>query len=199
MKAIDLYAGLGVYTLALREAGIEVVAAAESEPWRAAAYREHFPGVPLHDDAYACLEAHPGVDLWCACVGVAALRDLVARPDLPPWLWLESVREPFDAIRDALTAKGYTLTGWDACGRRHLVAGPKAIEVPTDWEAIRLQHPDVDVRHRVPFEVQEAKLDLPAGWTAVAGATDRQRQGALGSASHAGMLRCVARLIAAAG
>lgn len=202
MRALDLFSGLGCSTLAMREAGVEVVAAAERDPWRVRAYEEHHgEHVPLiYADVNDCIEAHPGVDLWAACVAVAALETLVDGHDthLPTWLWLESVREPFASLQAVCSRHYPSVVCWDACGRRHLVAGPREIDLSftAEYAGLRLQHPELDLRRGVSFEVQEERLGLPAGWTAAAGATAQQRRGALASASHAGMLRAVARRIA---
>lgn len=202
MKALDLFCGTGCYTLALREAGIEVVAATERDDWRRGVYREHFGdgswnhGPQLSVDVDNCIACHGDqADLWTACVGVAELVRLVGRASLPRWLWLESVREPFDAVQDALRESHPGQALFDAAGRRHLVAGPVALDMRIPDGIGGLQHPDRDKRLGLSWEAQEAALGLPAGWTAVNGATDRQRHQAIASASNLAVLRVVARAI----
>lgn len=194
MKALDLYAGLGAFSLALREAGLEIAAAAERDPWRAAAYREHFPGVPCYVEADDAIRAHPEAELWTACAGVAELARLVGS-HTPRWLWLESVREPFGAITEVVSRRYPAHSVFDACGRRHLVAGPVVRHISLPAELPGLQHPDRDKRQGKTWEQQEAALGLPEGWTAAAGATPQQRHGAIASASNMAVLRAVARAI----
>lgn len=195
MRALDLYCGLGAYTRAMLDAGVVVVSAAECDEWRRYGYAEHFgywPAVDVSD----CIAANPGMDLWTACVGVKTLEKLVTEaPHLPRWLWAESVREPFKALVKACSERFANVTTWDACGRRFLVAGPTMFvpDIPAEHAQGKLQHPDRDTRQGLTLEEQEAALGLPEGWTAVAGATDRLRRGAIASSSHLGHLRHVAR------
>ena len=50
MRCAVLFAGIGGFELAARECGIETAWAAEWDEWKAARYRERFPGVPLYGD-----------------------------------------------------------------------------------------------------------------------------------------------------
>lgn len=211
MRALDLYAGIGAYTLAMREAGIEVVGAAERDVWRQAVYMQHHgaSGVWMFGDVAKALcespynatwPSNPNVDLWTACVGVAELERLIrehCNPG-PAWLLLESVREPFAGVQAALAERRYHFQQWDACGRRFVMAGPRtlSLQVPDEYLGAKLQHPDVDCRKGVSLEDQEAALGLPRGYTDCRGATEQQRRGALASTSHVGHLTHVLRRIA---
>lgn len=52
LKHIDLFAGIGGFSLALERmcGGFKTVAAVEIDPYAAAVYRKNFPDVPIHHD-----------------------------------------------------------------------------------------------------------------------------------------------------
>lgn len=50
MKSLDLFAGIGGWSLAAEAAGIETVAACEIDAWKRAQFALHFPGVRLYRD-----------------------------------------------------------------------------------------------------------------------------------------------------
>jgi site-specific DNA-cytosine methylase len=50
MIALDLFSGIGGWTLGLEAAGIATVAACEIDPWRRSVYARRFPVVRLYDD-----------------------------------------------------------------------------------------------------------------------------------------------------
>jgi DNA (cytosine-5)-methyltransferase 1 len=50
MKVLDLFAGIGGFTLALERAGFETVAFCEIEPYAKKVLAKNWPGVPIYDD-----------------------------------------------------------------------------------------------------------------------------------------------------
>ena len=50
MKVLDLFSGIGGFSLGLHRAGMETVAFCEIEPYPQAVLRKNFPGVPIYDD-----------------------------------------------------------------------------------------------------------------------------------------------------
>ncbi len=47
---VDLFAGIGGFSLAARWSGFRTVLAVEKDPYCQSVYKKHFPGVPLHSD-----------------------------------------------------------------------------------------------------------------------------------------------------
>jgi len=50
MKVLDLFAGIGGFTLGLERAGFETVAFCEIEPYAQKVLKKNWPGVPIYDD-----------------------------------------------------------------------------------------------------------------------------------------------------
>ena len=50
MKVLDLFAGIGGFTLGLERAGFETVAFCEIDPYAQKVLRKNWPGVPIYDD-----------------------------------------------------------------------------------------------------------------------------------------------------
>jgi DNA (cytosine-5)-methyltransferase 1 len=50
MKVLDLFSGIGGFSLGLEAAGMETVAFCEKEPFCKAVLKKHWPDVPCHDD-----------------------------------------------------------------------------------------------------------------------------------------------------
>ena len=50
MKVLDLFAGIGGFTLGLERAGFETVAFCEIEPYAQKVLKKHWPEVPIYDD-----------------------------------------------------------------------------------------------------------------------------------------------------
>ena len=50
MRVLDLFSGVGGFSLGLEAAGMETVAFCEREPFCQAVLRKHWPDVPIHDD-----------------------------------------------------------------------------------------------------------------------------------------------------
>lgn len=50
LKVLDLFSGIGGFSLGLERAGMETVAFCEIEPYPQAVLRKNFPGVPIYED-----------------------------------------------------------------------------------------------------------------------------------------------------
>lgn len=50
LNALDLFSGIGGWSLAAHRKGIRTVAACEIDDWKRAQYAAHFPGVKLYRD-----------------------------------------------------------------------------------------------------------------------------------------------------
>jgi DNA (cytosine-5)-methyltransferase 1 len=50
MKVLDLFAGIGGFTLGLERAGFETAAFCEIDPYAQKVLKKHWPGVPIYDD-----------------------------------------------------------------------------------------------------------------------------------------------------
>lgn len=50
MKVLDLFSGIGGFSLGLERAGMTTVAFCEIEPYAQAVLRKHWPGVPIYED-----------------------------------------------------------------------------------------------------------------------------------------------------
>lgn len=50
MKVLDLFSGIGGFSLGLERAGMETVAFCENEPHARAILKKHWPDVPIHED-----------------------------------------------------------------------------------------------------------------------------------------------------
>ena len=67
MKVLDLFSGIGGFSLGLERAGMETVAFCEFEPHAQKILNKHWPDVPIHDDVRT-LDAKPyrgSIDVVC--------------------------------------------------------------------------------------------------------------------------------------
>lgn len=103
MRVLDLFSGIGGFSIGLERAGMTTVGFCEIDPFCRAVLAKHWPGVPCHDDirnfdATDFVRQHGPVDVVCGgppCqpASIAGLR----RGDRDErWLWGEAIR----VIRD---------------------------------------------------------------------------------------------------
>ena len=64
MRVLDLFSGIGGFSLGLERAGMETVAFCEIDPYCRAVLNKHWPHVPCYDDVRV-LPAIGGIDLIC--------------------------------------------------------------------------------------------------------------------------------------
>ena len=64
MNVLDLFSGIGGFSLGLEWAGMTTKAFCEIDPFCQSVLRRHWPGVPIHDDIRT-LPAIGGIDLIC--------------------------------------------------------------------------------------------------------------------------------------
>lgn len=136
MRVLDLFSGIGGFSLGLERAGMKTVAFCEIDPFCQKVLRKHWPEVPIYNDVRAITkEYHGTVDLICGgypCqpFSVAgkqkghedkrhlwpAMRDCIHHYR-PTWVICENVyghiRKGLDAVLSDLENLGYTV--WVAC------------------------------------------------------------------------------------
>jgi DNA (cytosine-5)-methyltransferase 1 len=67
LRVLDLFSGIGGFSLGLERAGMQTVAFCEIEPYCRAVLAKHWPGVPIHGDIRRLRGAGVGpVDVICA-------------------------------------------------------------------------------------------------------------------------------------
>ena len=64
MKVLDLFSGIGGFSLGLERAGMETVAFCEIDPFCQKVLKKHWPNVPIYDDVRS-LDYDGPVDLIC--------------------------------------------------------------------------------------------------------------------------------------
>jgi DNA (cytosine-5)-methyltransferase 1 len=66
LKVLDLFSGIGGFSLGLERAGMQTIAFCEIEPYCRAVLRKHWPNVPIFEDVRTLTSADvPGVDVIC--------------------------------------------------------------------------------------------------------------------------------------
>lgn len=138
MKVADVFAGIGGFSLAFQRAGATIRWQCESDPYRQAVLREHFPGTTLYPDVNKIPKDAERVDVLCAgvpCEGFSLagrrqgfedersalfypLAEVVGRIR-PEWVLIENVPgllssgggEDFASILRELACFGYGV-GW---------------------------------------------------------------------------------------
>ena len=64
MKVLDLFSGIGGFSLGLEWAGMETIAFVEKEPYCQKILKQHWPDVPIYEDVYdRAIESIRGVDV----------------------------------------------------------------------------------------------------------------------------------------
>jgi DNA (cytosine-5)-methyltransferase 1 len=96
MNVLDLFSGIGGFSLGLERAGMRTVAFCEIEPFCRAVLRKHWPGVPIHDDIRSLNGAAIGtVDIICGgfpCQDISAAGPRVGIDGERSGLWSEYAR-----------------------------------------------------------------------------------------------------------
>jgi DNA (cytosine-5)-methyltransferase 1 len=133
MKVVDLFSGIGGFSLGLERAGMETIAFCEIEPYCQKVLKRHWPDVPLYDDVRKLdgKQFFNEVDLICGgypCQPFSAAgkrrgehdeRHLwpemfrLIREACPPWIVAENVRGHislgFDTVASQLEGAGFTV------------------------------------------------------------------------------------------
>jgi DNA (cytosine-5)-methyltransferase 1 len=132
VKVLDLFSGIGGFTLGLERAGMKTIGFCETDPYCRAVLRQHWPGVPIYKDVKE-LPNVPGVDLICggfpcqpfssAARGRNNAADLwpdmfrAVRTIHPNWVIAENVPgigpEGVERVRDDLESAGYQVWPMD--------------------------------------------------------------------------------------
>ena len=129
MNVLDLFSGIGGFSLGLERAGFRTVQFVELDPYCRAVLRKHWPNVPQHDDIRTFRPSR-SYDLVCGgfpCQDISAagrgaglsgsrsslwweMHRVIAEA-LPPWVVIENVpmlrRRGLDEVLRALMALGY--------------------------------------------------------------------------------------------
>jgi DNA (cytosine-5)-methyltransferase 1 len=100
MKVLDLFSGIGGFSLGLERAGFTTAAFCEIEPYCQAVLRKHWPDVPIYDDirsltATALRRDGIVVDVICGgfpCQGISAAGLRAGLQDDRSGLWSEYAR-----------------------------------------------------------------------------------------------------------
>jgi len=133
MKVLDLFSGIGGFSLGLEAAGFETIAFCEREPFCQAVLKKHWPDVPCHDDVTTLdgKQFHGTADIVCGgypCqpFSVAGKRQAEADerhlwPEMlriiqgvrPRWVIAENVAGHielgFDEVAASLESEGFTV------------------------------------------------------------------------------------------
>ena len=95
MRVLDLFSGIGGFSLGLERAGMRTVQFVELDPFCRAVLAQHWPDVPCHDDVRT-LQAGPGsADVITAgfpCQNVSILGDRAGLAGESSGLWSEVAR-----------------------------------------------------------------------------------------------------------
>lgn len=133
MNVLDLFSGIGGFSLGLERAGMRTVAFCELDPYCRKVLTTHWPGVPIHDDIRQLdgTRYTGAVDLVCGgypCQGesnagkklgsedhrwLAPEMCRVIRESRPSWVICENVRghvrRGFDSVAAQLEVDGFTV------------------------------------------------------------------------------------------
>ena len=100
MRVLDLFSGIGGFSLGLERAGMRTVAFCEIDPYCRAVLRKHWPGVPIYDDvrsltADALARDGIAVDLICGgfpCQDISIAGKRAGLEGARSGLWSEYAR-----------------------------------------------------------------------------------------------------------
>jgi DNA (cytosine-5)-methyltransferase 1 len=99
-RVLDLFSGIGGFSLGLERAGMQTVAFCEIEPFCRRVLAKHWPGVPIYDDVRTLTAARLaadgiGVDVICGgfpCQDVSSAGDKAGIAGIRSGLWAEYAR-----------------------------------------------------------------------------------------------------------
>lgn len=91
LKVLDLFSGIGGFSLGLERAGMETVAFCEIEPFCQQVLKKHWPDVPIHTDIKA-LGYVPSIDVICGGFPCQAHSHAARGRNNAPDLWPEMLR-----------------------------------------------------------------------------------------------------------
>ncbi len=171
MRVVEWFAGIGGGRLALEAAGHEVVGACEWDLDKRDLYASRFGAPAWFPRECVHAEPAPEADLWVASASPRLLAALMARPDLPPLVWLQTAAQPVDGVRAG--APHYRVS-FTTRGRTHLLMSSSPLRLEGWPEDDRPVHrPDAE---RLPgrgtglvypnVEDAEEAQGFPRGWTA---------------------------------
>ena len=96
LKVLDLFSGIGGFSLGLERAGMRTVAFCEIDPYCRGVLRKHWPTVPIFDDVRTLAAADvPGVDVICGgfpCQDISSAGKGEGLAGLRSGLWKEYLR-----------------------------------------------------------------------------------------------------------
>jgi DNA (cytosine-5)-methyltransferase 1 len=129
LRVLDLFSGIGGFSLGFERAGMQTVGFCEIDPYARAVLAKHWPGVPCHDDVKT-LDIRSGIDVVCGgfpCQDISVAgrnagidgprsglwRDMlrIVETIRPQWVVIENVpalrARGLDQVLGALAALGY--------------------------------------------------------------------------------------------
>ena len=65
MKVLDLFSGIGAFSLGLEQAGMETVAFCEQDEFCQKVLKKHWPEIPIFDDVKKLKEVEGSVHVIC--------------------------------------------------------------------------------------------------------------------------------------
>jgi DNA (cytosine-5)-methyltransferase 1 len=100
MRVLDLFSGIGGFSLGLERAGMQTVAFCEIDPFCRAVLKKHWPAVPVFDDIRTLrhdrfVDEIGGVDLVCGgfpCQNISLLGNQTGLGGADSGLWFEQLR-----------------------------------------------------------------------------------------------------------
>jgi len=136
MNVLDLFSGIGGFSLGLERAGMRTIAFCEIDPYCRAVLRKHWPDVPIFEDVRTLRNqdtawASAGVDVFCGgdpCQPNSKAGKKLGRED-NRWLWPEYLRI-VEEFRPAWCIRENPI-GFDGLVLDEVLAGLEAIGYST--------------------------------------------------------------------
>lgn len=152
MKVLDLFSGIGGFSLGLHRAGMETVAFCEIEKYPQLVLRKNFPGAPIYDDvrtitgAKLATDGIDTIDLVCGGFPCQDISNAGRRKGLngaKSSLWFEMLR----IIRD--TKPSWVIVENSAHGKKHWlpVATEGLRELGFETVALEISAADIGANH----------------------------------------------------